>query len=184
MIKLPLGSIIMAGMLLLASAVPASAGDGLDVVRDTRGGVVTSANGNCVRTKWMTDNSICGAMGRENHVVYFGFNKSSLSADAKASLDALAAQMQGSEKVTGAKIYGYADRIGNPAYNEALSMKRAKAVQSYLSKKGVVNSRVTQTRWFGENVPATNCSDALSHAALVACLAPDRRVEIEFEYAM
>jgi outer membrane protein OmpA-like peptidoglycan-associated protein len=63
--------------------------------------------------------------------VAFGFNKSSLTPEAKASLDQLAARMHSLPRVE-VELVGFTDPVGAPDYNINLSRKRADAVERYL----------------------------------------------------
>jgi len=75
---------------------------------------------------------------------------------------------------------GHTDRIGSDAYNQKLSERRAASVKSYLVSKGVEANRV-YTEGKGEKQPVTQpgqCPGAKS-AKVIACLQPDRRVDIE-----
>ena len=81
-----------------------------------------------------------------------------------------------------ARIVGYADRLGDNAYNEKLSMNRADSVRKQLQQNGVVTAQKTEVRWLGETVPVTNCPDSLGRTELIECLQKDRRVEVEVDY--
>ena len=75
---------------------------------------------------------------------------------------------------------GHADRIGSAAYNQKLSEKRAATVKTYLVSKGVPANRV-YTEGKGSKQPVTQpgqCKGGKS-AKVIACLQPDRRVDIE-----
>jgi OOP family OmpA-OmpF porin len=79
---------------------------------------------------------------------------------------------------------GYADRIGAEAYNQALSADRAQAVEAYFAKLGIESQRMyTQGRGESDPVTSGHCDhmgpENRHNAKLVACLQPDRRVEIE-----
>ena len=115
--------------------------------------------------------------------MYFGFNLASLSPEMKQKLDTLANTLMSASNVKGARIVGYADRIGNPGYNEKLSKKRAENVKQYLIAKGLINTQVADTRWLGSSTPTTDCPANLKRADLLNCLQPDRRVEVEIDYA-
>lgn len=75
------------------------------------------------------------------------------------------------------EVRGYTDRLGSPAYNLQLSQRRANAVKALLVQQGIPADRV-DARGLGEQDPITHCADNASHDRLVACLQPDRRVEI------
>lgn len=74
---------------------------------------------------------------------------------------------------------GYTDRIGSDKYNDRLSLRRAQAVKSYLVSKGVPANKV-YTEGKGKRNPITgNTCKQKNRKQLIACLAPDRRVEVE-----
>jgi OmpA-OmpF porin, OOP family len=75
------------------------------------------------------------------------------------------------------RITGYTDRIGTDAYNNRLSEKRAASVKDYLVRKGVAANRLSALGR-GEANPVVQC-DQKDQAALIRCLEPNRRVEIE-----
>jgi OOP family OmpA-OmpF porin len=169
--------------------------DNHDVVRDQNGQVIYNSFGNCVRTKWIVGSDACApqvaqqterrvraVIAKEDRTVYFPFNQAVLTPDSKQRLNSLAKTLKSERDVKEARVFGYADRIGTTSYNEKLSKKRAEAVRGYLLSQGYVNSRVTDTRWFGESEPKTNCPDSLKRADLIACLQKDRRVEVEIDY--
>jgi outer membrane protein OmpA-like peptidoglycan-associated protein len=58
------------------------------------------------------------------------------------------------------EIQGHTDNVGSPAYNKALSERRAKTVYDYLVAKGISSSRLTY-KGYGESKPvATNNTEA------------------------
>lgn len=58
------------------------------------------------------------------------------------------------------EIAGHTDNVGNAAYNEALSLRRAESVRAYLISKGANPSNLT-VRGYGESNPLTsNDTDA------------------------
>jgi outer membrane protein OmpA-like peptidoglycan-associated protein len=76
------------------------------------------------------------AGARNEFIVYFDFDKSSLTPAARQILDeATAAYMQ--NKPVKISVTGYTDTVGTVAYNLALSVRRADAVRDYLKGKGV-----------------------------------------------
>lgn len=64
--------------------------------------------------------------------VLFGFDKSTLTSDAKAKLDQLAGSLQNQNRYA-VEVEGFTDHAGSPAYNLRLSGKRADAVVRYLT---------------------------------------------------
>ena len=107
----------------------------------------------------------------------FDFDKAVLKPEGMAKLDKLAAEA-GALKLEVILAVGHTDRIGSAAYNQKLSEKRAAAVKQYLVSKGVEANRV-YTEGKGESQPVTKGCNQKSRKALIECLQPDRRVEIE-----
>jgi outer membrane protein OmpA-like peptidoglycan-associated protein len=99
-----------------------------------------------------------------------------------ARLNTLADRLNSAGDVEGARVVGYADRIGTVSYNEKLSRKRAEAVRDYLIARGVVNSSVTKTRWVGKSEPTADCPKNMTRVQVIDCLQPDRKVEVEIIY--
>ncbi|MDP1909408.1 MAG: OmpA family protein, partial [Hyphomicrobium sp.] len=75
---------------------------------------------------------------------------------------------------------GHADRIGTDGYNQRLSEQRVGTVKAYMVSKGVEANRI-YTEGKGETQPVTKAGDCAGpkSAKIIACLQPDRRVEIE-----
>jgi OOP family OmpA-OmpF porin len=109
----------------------------------------------------------------------FDFNKAVLRPEGKAKLDELVSKAK-AIKLEVILAVGHTDRIGSDAYNQKLSEKRAAAVKEYLVAKGIEANRV-YTEGKGEKQPVTGdkCKGDKKTAALIACLQPDRRVDIE-----
>jgi OmpA-OmpF porin, OOP family len=109
----------------------------------------------------------------------FDFNKATLRPEGKAKLDDVAAKSK-SLVLEVVIAVGHADRIGGAAYNQKLSEKRAAAVKDYLVSKGIPANRI-YTEGKGSKQPVTKpdqCKGAKS-PKVIACLQPDRRVDIE-----
>lgn len=147
---------------------------------DARGNSIMDERGGCVLTKWESMHGGCGyfAISKEDRTIYFDFNKSTIKASEKAKLDALIHAIKHSKKVTSVDIVGFADRIGRSGYNKRLSHRRAEAVKAYLWHHGVHTHHVI-LKAMGEADSVTHCSPSLPRKELIACLAPDRRVEIQ-----
>jgi outer membrane protein OmpA-like peptidoglycan-associated protein len=171
-------------LLAIVFAGPVQADPSYAVVHDSEGAVVRNTTGNCVRTKWLSDKDVCphgAAFTQDERTVYFEFNKSVLTKEAKVRLDALIAKIKAVGAVEGGQLVGYADRIGTPGYNEKLSKKRVETVRAYMAAHGL-NMKAAKTRWLGDTEPTTNCPKDMKRKELIRCLQADRRVEVELVY--
>jgi OmpA-OmpF porin, OOP family len=106
----------------------------------------------------------------------FDFNSPNLRMP-QSRLDEMANVLVNNPQIANVVVNGYADRLGTDAYNRSLSQKRAEAVRSYLVGKGVAANRIRAVG-HGEANPVVQCNDK-DRAALIRCLEPNRRVEIE-----
>ena len=109
----------------------------------------------------------------------FDFNKATLRPAGKAKLDELVSKAA-AIKLEVILVVGHTDRIGSDSYNQKLSEKRAAAVKEYLVAKGIEANRV-YTEGKGEKQPVTGdkCKGNAPTKALIECLQPDRRADIE-----
>ena len=101
-----------------------------------------------------------------------------LTADGKKSLDDLAAKIKAAGNIDTIKVTGHADKTGKASSNMKLSLARAKSVANYLKSKGVKAAKFI-TAGKGDTQPVKDCDMKLPKADLVACLQPNRRVEVE-----
>lgn len=110
----------------------------------------------------------------------FDFDKAVLKSEGKQTLDDIVSKLGGIKYDTIVAI-GYADRIGSDDYNKKLSMRRAEAVKAYLVKEKGIPADKVFTDGKGEANPVTgdSCKGNKKTKALIACLQPDRRVEVE-----
>jgi outer membrane protein OmpA-like peptidoglycan-associated protein len=112
----------------------------------------------------------------------FVFDKSdeaSIRPGGMEQLDLLAKKIEARQAdVRRIHIVGYTDRLGGDEYNQALSEKRADTVMQVLKEKGVSGDMDAEGR--GKADPVKECDDK-GRTALIACLAPNRRVEVKVE---
>ena len=111
----------------------------------------------------------------------FGFDRSELRPQGRVALDQFSHELAGMQFDT-ITVTGHTDRLGSAAYNEKLSLRRATAVKNYLVANGGIDANRISVVGKGESQPVTKTSDCHGSAPapkLVACLQPDRRVEVE-----
>jgi len=110
----------------------------------------------------------------------FGFNQATLSPQGRAKLDTEIVERANREysEIRSVNINGHTDRLGTPQYNQQLSERRAAAVRAYLVSRGMDVSKI-ETFGYGKTMPVKACPDQKNRKALIECLAPNRRVEIE-----
>jgi OOP family OmpA-OmpF porin len=90
--------------------------------------------------------------------VYFDFDKSNIRPDARATLDE-AVRILKAEPGQIVIAEGHTDSKGTDQYNEALSLRRARAVRDYLIKGGIPANDI-KVEGFGESKPvASNETD-------------------------
>ena len=83
--------------------------------------------------------------------VYFAYDSSMLTGEAKSVLDANAEFLKASSSIE-IQVEGHCDERGGVQYNIALGERRAKAIKDYLSAMGVNASRIT-TVSYGKERP-------------------------------
>jgi OOP family OmpA-OmpF porin len=106
----------------------------------------------------------------------FGFDSEKLSMP-QPKLDEIAAALKTDGGPNQIVIVGHTDRLGSEEYNQKLSERRADAVRTYIASKGIETSRL-QIVGKGESEPVVQCTET-KKAALIECLKPNRRVEID-----
>jgi outer membrane protein OmpA-like peptidoglycan-associated protein len=74
-------------------------------------------------------------------------------------------------------VTGHTDWLGAARYNQALSTARASTVRDVLVRNGI-NADLIRVMGKGEAEPRVQCEQK-KREELIACLAPNRRVEIE-----
>lgn len=104
-------------------------------------------------------------------LVFFGFNKSSLTPQAMATVRkaAVAATQLGTANI---RVMGHTDRSGSVSYNKALSLRRAGAVKKALVTEGVMGSAIS-IAGRGESEPIRPTADGVREPQ-------NRRVQINF----
>lgn len=84
--------------------------------------------------------------------VNFEFNSSTLDAGAQAALMRQADWIRQFPEVR-FRVYGHTDLVGSNSYNQALGLRRAKAVVAFLARQGISTSRLEAVASFGKTQP-------------------------------
>lgn len=103
-------------------------------------------------------------------IFYFEFDKSDLSAEARAALVHHANQLKANPSMR-YRLEGHADERGTREYNLALGERRAQAIERYLQVQGVSATQM-ETISYGEERPAET-------GTTEAAYSKNRRVEIK-----
>jgi len=115
----------------------------------------------------------------------FDFNKSTLSSNGKKAIDdQVIAKLKDMGEIRFINVNGHTDRLGSTQYNQKLSEARAESVKAYLISRGADPAKI-ETYGYGKTLPVKSCPDKVGgktdRKALIECLAPNRRVEIEIQ---
>ena len=97
----------------------------------------------------------------------FGFDKDNLRPEAIETLNQLAARL-GDSNVQSARVEGHTDFMGSEQYNKALSV----------AGLGESQARMTASCQAEVNKLGRRVSQAKRRQALIACIEPDRRVDV------
>jgi OOP family OmpA-OmpF porin len=111
----------------------------------------------------------------------FGFDQSTVKPEGRQALDQFATDTRGTQFDV-ISVEGHTDRLGSPDYNQRLSLRRAEAVKAYLVSTGGFAPDKVNVVGKGESSPVTEtaaCTGSKATPHLIACLQPDRRVDIE-----
>ena len=110
----------------------------------------------------------------------FDFDKAVLKPEGQVAIDnEIIMKLKDVQKLELVLVTGHTDRIGTQQYNQKLSERRADAVRDYLVSKGVAKDKI-ETLGMGKTqpIPGVKC-EMKAMKELIACLAPNRRVEVE-----
>jgi peptidoglycan-associated lipoprotein len=143
--------------LFAAAVLLAACGSSSDETMTTTGGGTSGTTG--VTTGSTTSEALPGPVeGSQEHLVvevgdrvFFAFDRSDLSAEAQATVEALAAWLKLFPAVT-LTLEGNCDERGTREYNLALGERRANAVRDYLIALGIDPNRLT-TISYGKERP-------------------------------
>ncbi len=105
------------------------------------------------------------------YIVFFEWDKSDITPEAATILNN-AASAYANCGAASVMLAGHADRSGTATYNVGLSQRRANNVRSYLSGRGVPDTRIA-TEAFGESQPRVPTADGVRELQ-------NRRVEVTY----
>ncbi len=188
--------LIATASLAALAALPALAGPSEDAAYDKNKSTVVDSRGNCVRTQWQDKNDPCApyvpkpvarvapkpvvpVVETEQRTLYFDFNRATLTPEDITKLDSLAAVINNSTAITNVTIHGFTDQIGTDSYNNALAQKRVDTAKAYLDSKSRLKAE-GDIKGLGKSAPDAACTSIKKRDAKIACMAKERRVEIEF----
>ncbi|WP_223620843.1 OmpA family protein [Lysobacter sp. ESA13C] len=101
-----------------------------------------------------------------------------LQPEGRAEVARVAKALLDAKDLREVRVTGHTDRIGSDAANQSLSRERAETVRRLLIAEGVPAQRIS-AEGRGESEPVVgHCEAAKGRDALIACLQPNRRVEI------
>ena len=90
--------------------------------------------------------------------VRFAFDSAQIAPSARVQLDALAEGVKLLPPQRGVQIDGHTDAVGNDAYNQQLSQRRAVAVKQYLVQVHGIDAARLQTAGYGKSQPIEGSS--------------------------
>jgi outer membrane protein OmpA-like peptidoglycan-associated protein len=118
-------------------------------------------------------------LGADGLFRFGGGKQEDLLPQGRQRIEALIADIRRDVKtVQGINITGHTDRVGSVAFNDALSLQRAQTVREMFVRGGLEPYLIRATG-VGLRNPVVQCPGARVTPALVSCLQPNRRVEIE-----
>jgi len=124
--------------------------------------------------------SRAGRIADASPTPHFEFDRSVVSPEGRAALDGFTRSL-GNASFDVITIEGHTDRLGPPAYNRKLSLRRAESVKAYLVETARLDPGKISTIGRGATGPVTrpaDCSGTAPSPELIECLNPDRRVEV------
>ncbi len=197
-----LASVSLLSMSVATSAIAASSED---AAYNSANKPVYDSNGECVRTQWNEATDPCAppppppapapkpvpvavepapvlpTISQEQRTVYFEFNNTNLTEDGVLKLDQLVNVINHSTAIMEVSIHGFTDQIGTNSYNEELAHKRAQTVKEYLDQHSRITSIEGDIRGLGKSETDGRCLTMKKRIEKITCMAPQRRVEVEFK---
>ena len=118
-------------------------------------------------------------LGADGLFRFGGGSLGDLMPEGRVKIEQLAADIKRNfRKLNYVAVTGHTDRLGAESDNETLSLARANTVRDLLLQGGIQKD-VVRTAGLAGRQPLVQCSGTVQTPALVSCLQPNRRVEIE-----
>jgi OmpA-OmpF porin, OOP family len=105
------------------------------------------------------------------YIVFFEWDSAALTPDASSILDNAVSAYASCGRAN-VMVAGYTDRSGTPRYNLGLSDRRAAAVKTYLTSRGIADGSIG-TQGFGETSLRVETADGVRELQ-------NRRVEVTY----
>ena len=148
----------------VASADPLPVGAlGLVTVGEQQLAVTNANAGEVLRKLIDTPHSTQGELG----LVFFSLDSDSVSEESQRWLADVALALKANPTLA-VRLGGHADERGSDTYNDALSLRRARAVGAYLTERGVAQAQV-EAAAYGVRRPLDPGHDAASWARNRRC---------------
>jgi len=112
---------------------------------------------------------------------FFAFDKSGitdLQPGGIEKLNRILADIKNYGDLVNLKVTGHTDRLGSLEHNNKLSNARALTIKRYLVNAGV-SADLIETNGVADAQPIISCPQKLRDDALISCLGPNRRFEVE-----
>ena len=133
---------------------------------------------------WGANNQVpndANLAGARSGSVFFAFDRSNVNAieQGSSSVAAIAERIKQSNSTGPITVAGFADPLGKFSYNHQLSAQRANTVAKLLVNEGIDVNRI-QIQANSQTDLYQQCAGNKTNNRLVGCLAPNRRVNINW----
>lgn len=152
-------------------------------VKTMSGDNVRTGNGSCLLTQWNPNmaHESCSSTMMHKMKVFFAEDSYKLGKEQIHKLNNLTKVLKDKD-LHSVHIYGHTDHLGTKEENATLSEARAISVYDYLRSKINLSGASVTTQGVGESHPVKTCNK-MKGSELVACLAPNRRVEVSVTWS-
>lgn len=110
----------------------------------------------------------------------FDFGKAAISPSALRRIDAFFESVSKWKYLERVELIGHSDHLsrdGRQTHNLLLSRQRAESIRNHLVARGIPEGKIS-ARGAGSTRPLVKCPEKQARASKIACLQPNRRVEI------